>query len=72
MYGRVSGYHSLDQICVPTPPNPAPLGPRITLPDTLFPELPAKTGTLLHTFTGKRQFNRIYANRSVLPGAVKC
>jgi hypothetical protein len=44
--------------------NPGPLRPRITPPDTHFPELCAKTGALLHTFSGIARYSRCRAIRA--------
>jgi len=44
--------------------NPGPVRPRITPPDTHFPELCAKTGALLHTFSGIGRYSRFRANRA--------
>ena len=44
--------------------NPGPVRPRITPPDTHFPELCAKTGALLHTFSGIARYSRFRANRA--------
>ena len=53
------------------PLNPAPLRPRIAPPATPSRELRAKTHGLCTWISGKHPFHRIYANRSVLHGAVK-
>ncbi len=44
--------------------NPGPLRPRITPPDTRFPGFCAKTGALLHTFSGIARYSRFRANRA--------
>jgi hypothetical protein len=41
------------------PSNPGPLLPRITPPDTRFPEFCAKTGAVLHTFSGTSSLNTV-------------
>ena len=41
---------------------PGPLRARITPPDTFFPELRAKTGTVLHTFSKNARIAVFKAN----------
>jgi hypothetical protein len=44
--------------------NPGPVLPRITPTDTSFPGFCAKTGALLHTFSGIALYSRFRANRA--------
>jgi len=55
----------------PPSPNPAPLRPRIALPGTSSRELCTKPTYFRTRIFGPPQFSKIYANRSVLRGAVK-
>jgi hypothetical protein len=51
--------------------HPAPVQPRIALPDTSVPELHAKNRELCTRVSGKQPSRRIYANQGVFHGAVK-